>query len=118
MRAMHTVIETTPFLKPAEKNGMSDAERQAVVDFIAADPTAGDEIPHTGGCRKVRFAGKGKGKSGGYRVITFYSGADIPVVLLTTYAKNVRVNLSADECATMKRLTKVFVTTYKERRRQ
>ena len=115
---MQTVIETIPFLRSAEKSGMSEAERQDVVDFIAANPTAGDEIPGTGGCRKVRFAGKGKGKSGGYRVITFYSGADIPIVLLTTYAKNVRVNLSAGECATMKRLTKAFVTAYKETKRR
>ena len=38
---------------------------------------AGDVIEGTGGARKLRFAGKGKGKRGGFRVITFFSGADI-----------------------------------------
>jgi hypothetical protein len=38
---------------------------------MAAKPDAGDEIRGTGGARKIRFAAKGKGKSGGVRVITF-----------------------------------------------
>jgi mRNA-degrading endonuclease RelE of RelBE toxin-antitoxin system len=59
--------------------GLSDKERTDIVNFIAYNPDAGDEIKGTGGARKIRFAGKGKGKSGGYRVITFYSGDDIPV---------------------------------------
>jgi hypothetical protein len=29
-----------------------------------------------GGARKRRFAGRGKGKSGGYRVISYYAGDD------------------------------------------
>lgn len=45
-----------------------------IVCYLAADPMAGDEIAGTGGCRKVRFAGRGNGKSGGYRTITFYTG--------------------------------------------
>ncbi|MCX7304421.1 MAG: hypothetical protein NTV73_08780 [Hyphomicrobiales bacterium] len=36
----------------------------------------GDIMPGTGGARKLRFAGRGKGKSGGYRIITFYADAD------------------------------------------
>jgi hypothetical protein len=35
-------------------------------------------IAGTCGCRKLRLPGRGKGKSGGYRVVTFYSGVDIP----------------------------------------
>jgi hypothetical protein len=32
---------------------------------------AGDLIPGTGGARKRRFAGRGKGKSGGYRTVSY-----------------------------------------------
>jgi hypothetical protein len=32
-------------------------------------------------------AGSGRGKSGGYRVITFYSGQDVPAFLLAAYSK-------------------------------
>jgi len=51
----------------------------------------------TGGARKVRFAGRGKGKSGGYRVITFFGGDDIPVFLLNVFSKGERANLSKTE---------------------
>jgi hypothetical protein len=51
-------------------------------------------MPGTGGARKVRFGGRGKGKSGGYRVITFYGGSDIPLFLLDIYGKGSRANLS------------------------
>jgi hypothetical protein len=67
---MHTVIETAAFLRSADVAGMTDAERALAVDTIAANPLAGDVIVGSGGCRKVRIAGRGKGKSGGYRVTT------------------------------------------------
>jgi hypothetical protein len=57
---------------------MTNVEREAVVMLLAANPSAGVEIPGTGGARKIRVAGRGKGKSGGYRVISFYSGGNIP----------------------------------------
>jgi hypothetical protein len=41
---------------------MPDVERLAIVTWIAANPAAGQVIEGTGGARKVRFAGKGKGK--------------------------------------------------------
>ena len=70
--ALVTVIETTAFARRAEKL-LSPDERDEVVTFLAENPEAGDEIPGTGGVRKVRFAAKGKGKSGGVRVI-YYPG--------------------------------------------
>ena len=85
---MQTVVETEAYLRDAKAAKLSDDERKEIVNFLAANPGAGHEIPGTGGARKVRFAGKGKGKSGGYRVITFYSGEDIPVFLLNVFAKN------------------------------
>lgn len=43
------------------------------------------------------MAGRGKGKSGGYRTITFYSGPDIPVYLLAVFSKGERAELSQRE---------------------
>jgi hypothetical protein len=48
-----------------------------MIDAIAEDPLEGEIIPGTGGARKRRFAGRGRGKSGGYRVISFYAGDDV-----------------------------------------
>ena len=62
---VHTVVETPSFLTAAEIAGVSDDEREAMISVIASDPMAGDEIPGSGGYRKIRFAGKGRGKSGG-----------------------------------------------------
>ena len=89
-RFVHGVIETQFYLADAKSAGVSDEERVAIVAAIAADPEAGDVIPGTGGARKVRVAGKGKGKSGGYRVITYFAAPDVPVFLLRLVSKGQR----------------------------
>jgi hypothetical protein len=112
---MQTVIETESFVRDAKSVGLSDEERDAIVNFVAANPDAGDEIKGTGGARKLRFAGKGKGKSGGYRVITFYSGDDIPVFLLNVFAKNEKVDLSQAERNELKAVLTVLADSYRRR---
>jgi hypothetical protein len=92
--SVHTVVETPAFLASAKDEGLGDDERLAIVAHLARHPNAGDLMPGTGGARKVRFAGRGKGKSGGYRVVTFYGGNDIPVFLLDVYGKDTQANLS------------------------
>ncbi len=87
---MHAVVETPIYLADAKAAGVTEDERTAIVNAIAADPEAGDIIPGTGGVRKVRVAGKGKGKSGGYRVITYVATPDIPVFLLALVSKGQR----------------------------
>ena len=72
-------------------------ERLAIVMWIASNPAAGDVIEGMGGARKVRFGGKGKGKSGGYRVITYYAREDIPVFLIDIYGKGRRSDISMAE---------------------
>lgn len=94
---MISVVETPDYLADSKAAGLTEAERIKIVDFLMANPTAGAEIPGTGGARKVRFAGRGKGKSGGYRVITFYSGDDVPVFLLNIFYKGDRVDLTQAE---------------------
>jgi hypothetical protein len=94
---MQTVIETPDFITDAKKAGISLSEREEIVKLLARDPRAGDLIPGSGGARKVRFAGRGKGKSGGFRVITYFAGEDIPVFLLNVFSKGDRVNLSKAE---------------------
>ena len=83
---MLTVIETEVFSVWAGKV-WSDAEREAFVDWIAVNPEAGDVIPGSGGCRKVRWSRSGMGKRGGSRVIYYLRLANGEVVLLIVYAK-------------------------------
>jgi hypothetical protein len=100
---MHTVVETPEYLSAAKKAGLSETERLAVVDAIAANPTAGDIIEGSGGARKVRVAREGKGKSGGYRVITYYTRPNAPVFLLTVISKGQQANLTAAQKAQIKK---------------
>jgi hypothetical protein len=52
-----TVVELAAFLRAAAKV-WSDDERSEFVDYVAANPEAGDVIPETGGLRKVRWGAK------------------------------------------------------------
>ena len=91
---MHTVVETPAYLSAASEAGLTEAERETIKDILAREPETGDLIQGTGGCRKVRFAGRGKGKSGGYRVITFFTGPSLPLFLITVFGKGERSDLS------------------------
>lgn len=94
---MQTVIETEAYLRDAKDAGMSEDERQAAVDLVSTDPEVGDLLQGTGGVRKARLAGRGKGKSGGYRIVYYFGGGDIPVFLLTVFGKGEKANLTQGE---------------------
>lgn len=64
---------------------------------IARNPLAGSLIPGTGGVRKVRWAASGRGKRGGARVIYYFHDEEMPLFLLTAYAKNVADDLTAQQ---------------------
>jgi hypothetical protein len=113
---LQTVVETPAFLSDARSLGLPDAERLAIVSWIAANPAAGDVIEGTGGARKARLAGKGKGKSGGYRVITFFTGTDIPVFLLNIFAKNEKADLTPKERRVLKTVLADMVKAYRSAR--
>jgi hypothetical protein len=110
---MQTIIETPLYLSDARALGLTDAEQTAIVDYIAQHPSAGEVMSGTGGARKVRFGGRGKGKSGGYRVITFYSGEDIPVFLLNIFAKGEKVNLTKAEQNELRAVLADVVAAYR-----
>jgi hypothetical protein len=94
---VHSVIETPTLLADAKDAGMDTDERAAVVQFLATNPQAGDIMAGTGGARKVRFKRPGTGKSGGYRVVFYYAGQDVPIFLLNVFTKGERANLSKAE---------------------
>lgn len=111
---MHAVCETHAFRRAAAQAGMSEDEIAALVGYLAGNPDAGDVIAGSGGCRKLRWAGRGKGKSGGYRTITFYSGALMPVYLLTVFGKGEKANLSDAECNALRALTKALTAEHRD----
>ncbi len=94
---LHCVIETHVFASAAAEVGLDEDDRRRITLFLSDNPAAGELIKGTGGARKVRFAFRGRGKSGGVRVITYFAADDIPVFLLDVYDKTVKINLSQAE---------------------
>ena len=111
MTRLQTIVELPEFLRRA-KAIMSEEERAGLVDFIAANPEAG--IALGGGLRKLRFARPGGGKSGGYRTVYVFGGAQMPIFLVTVFAKNEKDNLGKAEQADLIALSKALIAHYGE----
>jgi hypothetical protein len=116
-KAWHAVAELPQFIRDADALDLTEDARHAIISAVSADPLNGDEVRGSGGVRKVRFAGRGKGKSGGYRVITAYFGVDIPVYLIAILSKGERANFSAAEIAGFRKLTTEISRYWRRRRR-
>ena len=93
---MQTVAETPTFSRQADKLFSSD-ERRELIDHLANNPLAGNEIPGTGGVRKLRFRASGRGKRSGTRVIYFYGGDGMPLYAPLAYAKPAKADLTPAE---------------------
>lgn len=74
---------------------------QALVTVLQTNPTIGSALGQS--CYKIRLAirSKGRGKSGGARVITYVVDANQRVVLLTIYDKSDRPDLAPGELEEM-----------------
>jgi hypothetical protein len=101
---MPTFIELHPFATVRDKY-LNDDEFAAFQHYLTAHPDSGDVIPHSGGCRKLRWAIEGRGKRGGVRVIYFLRLISGQIVLVTMYAKNVQENIDPN---LLKRIKEVF----------
>lgn len=108
---MITIAEVPEYIRQAEKL-LSVAERQDVLNYLAAHPKAGDLIEGTGGIRKLRWGRGGRGKSGGVRIIYYYHSELMPLYLLTLFAKNEQENLSKADRNGMANLVNVLVATW------
>jgi DNA-binding transcriptional regulator YiaG/mRNA-degrading endonuclease RelE of RelBE toxin-antitoxin system len=110
---MHAVCETHAFSRAAAEAGMTAEEVARLILFLSENPDAGELIVGTGGARKLRFAPTGRGKRGGYRVVTYYCAEDIPVFLMDAYAKGDKIDLSARERAELKKELELFAREYR-----
>lgn len=116
MPALHTVAETSGFVADAKAERLTVASRLALKNTLAADPEAGDMIVGSGGVRKLRVAGRSKGKSGGYRVLTAYVGPEAPVYLLAVLNKGDRENFTDAEVREFAKLTASIKAHWQARR--
>ncbi len=82
--------------------------------LLAFSPETGRIIPGTGGIRKLRCGveKKHKGTRGGARVIYYFHSEMMPLALLAVYAKNEKIDLSADEKKELRQLVREYVEAF------
>jgi len=111
---MHTVVETPRYAADAARLFTPD-ERDAIIDRVAIDPQCGVVVPGSEGIRKVRIGFGGRGKRGGARVIYLFGGNDMPVFLLSAFAKNEKDDLTGTERLMMAKAVKAILANYRRR---
>jgi hypothetical protein len=95
-----------PFDRLWTKYGLTENDMIGLENEILVAPRKGDEIPGSGGFRKIRLSreGSSKGKSGSYRVLYLYVQAYATVFLVMVFGKNDKADISmADRNALAKR---------------
>lgn len=80
-------IETSTFTKQLP-NYLTDEEYRGLQSYLLQIPDAGRIIKGSGGVRKIRWASKGTGKSGGIRVIYYWKNTNHEIWMLTLYSKS------------------------------
>ena len=83
---------------------LDEEERMAMEFYIACAPEDHPVIPGAGGFRKARWARRGKGKSGGLRLVYFFLAEPERVYMASIYAKSRKETLSAADRNVLARL--------------
>lgn len=92
-----TFVELPIFRSRWEDLGLTDIDLRRLQETLLADPKVGAVMQGTGGVRKMRFAYKHQGKSGGARVIYVDFEVYEKIYLLTAYTKTEKENLTKEE---------------------
>jgi hypothetical protein len=100
-------VELPPFQR-VRQSYLDDDGFRGLQRALMKNPEAGDVIEGTGGLRKLRHgdARRGKGKSGGLRVIYYWWNDGLQFWLFTLYDKDEARDLSPDEKKALKSLLK------------
>jgi len=99
------IRETGVFSKQVDK--LLDAESYRLLQLrLVADPAAGAVVPGTGGLRKIRWQGSGRGKRGGVRAIYYWARSDGVILMLFMYPKSETDDLTATQKKVLAALVK------------
>jgi mRNA-degrading endonuclease RelE of RelBE toxin-antitoxin system len=103
-----TVQELPGFAKEADRL-LGERSHEQLIEFLGLNPEAGVILRETGGIRKLRWSGSGRGKRGGVRVIYYFHGEKLPLLALDIYGKNERENLTASQKKQLRALVSQFI---------
>ena len=98
-----TFCETSVFTRQIS-GLLSDDELNALQWVLMAKPDRGDLIRGSGGLRKIRWAGSGRGKRGGLRVIYYWHVPGSTILFLLAYPKNEQDDLTPVQLKALKSL--------------
>lgn len=93
--------ETTTFTRQIT-DLISDDDLSALEWALMARPDRGDLIRGSGGLRKIRWAGSGRGKRGGLRVIYYWHVPGETILFLLAYPKNEQDDLTPSQLKILK----------------
>ena len=99
-------VETPTFTKRVLQL-LEDESYAALQAYLARRPDAGDLIRGSGGMRKVRWAGSGRGKRGGLRVIYYWWVAKDRISMLLVYPKSEQDGLTADQVKVLRKALEI-----------
>lgn len=108
---MLTIVEL-PEYRRRIKTLLTPEENARLINHLAKIPDDGVLLQGTGGIRKLRWAAKGKGKSGGVRVIYYFHNQAMPLFLLTVFGKSEKANLTQAEANELAELTSLLKQHY------
>ena len=113
MKAHVSFVETKVFSKRIEKL-IGDESLAALQVELARNPETGPVIEGTGGLRKARWALKGRGKSGGIRVIYLYLRIRNVIYLVYAFSKDESDDLTPDQKKQLKAIVEAIKQEYKK----
>jgi len=99
------IKETSVFTKRVQRLLDKDSYRILQLKLVA-DPKAGALVPGSGGLRKIRWEGAGRGKRGGVRVIYYWAVGNDVVLMLMIYGKKERDDLTKDQLKTLRQIVR------------
>lgn len=91
------------------KSILTHDELNGFLNFIAARPDEGKVIPGTHGLRKIRWAAKGQGKSGGARVVYYFRDLNMPLYIVAIFAKGEKSDLTKAQYRDLERKLQLLI---------
>ena len=98
---MMLIIETAIFTKRVNER-LNDEQYRLLQWILVRAPESGKIIPGSGGLRKLRWAGSGRGKRGGIRLIYYWFPKQDRLLMLFLFAKNEQADLTMQQLKTLR----------------
>lgn len=108
-------VTNNKFWKLWVDSGLEDDDLKEVEDVLIKKPDLGDVIKSTGGLRKLRWGAKGKGKSGGIRILYVDFPKYEQLFFITLLRKSETAELSSELKKAITKLIKEIENKLKEK---